>query len=200
MSKGPGTNSESIEEWYAARAAEHMARNARIAATEDKDEATALLSDCPDASPVGDPDDRDEKKEDAENLDSGEEPPANERGPEAYTSLTSPRIADALRNAVVPSDSLWAATMHLTIAMRAAKAKTQDALDIAIATLKKMDVVAVAKAILDWIKAHPWETAAIVIPLVLLACTPAFLGLVGFTAGGIAAGKDICLLRCCESY
>jgi len=95
---------------------------------------------------------------------------------------------------------LWAATMHLTIAMRAAKAKTQDALDIAIATLKKMDVVAVAKAIHDWIKAHPWETAAIVIPLVLLACTPAFLGLVGFTASGIAAGKDICFLRCCESY
>jgi hypothetical protein len=82
-----------------------------------------------------------------------------------------------------------AATVHLTIATRAACMKVGDALEIAIDTLKQIDVAAVAKAVLKWIRAHPWETVAIVIPLVMLVCTPTFLSLAGFTATGVLAGK-----------
>jgi ElaB/YqjD/DUF883 family membrane-anchored ribosome-binding protein len=51
-----------------------------------------------------------------------------------------------------------AATVHLTIAIRAACMKVGDALEIAIDALKQIDVAAVTKAILKWIRAHPWET------------------------------------------
>jgi hypothetical protein len=85
--------------------------------------------------------------------------------------------------------AIGAATVHLTIAIRAPSMKVTDALEIAINALKQIDVDAVARAILEWIEVHPWETAAIVIPLILLACTSAFLGLAGFTASGVLAGK-----------
>ncbi|KAH7400528.1 hypothetical protein DE146DRAFT_677319 [Phaeosphaeria sp. MPI-PUGE-AT-0046c] len=94
-----------------------------------------------------------------------------------------------INNIPIPINALDAATVHLTIAIRSASIKADDALKIAIDTLKNMDLVVVVKAVTQWIKAHPWETAAIVVPLILLACTPAFLGLAGFTAGGITAGS-----------
>lgn len=91
-------------------------------------------------------------------------------------------------NINVSNDALDAATVHITSAICSSTMKAHDALKKAIEKLKNMDVVVIARAVARWIKDHPWETAAIVIPLVLLACTPPFLGLAGFTAGGIAAG------------
>ena len=61
-------------------------------------------------------------------------------------------------------------------------------MDIAIAALKNLEMATLMKAAVEWIRLHPWETAALIIPIVLMACTPAFLGLVGFTASGVAAG------------
>jgi hypothetical protein len=81
------------------------------------------------------------------------------------------------------------ATVHFTIAIRAARMKAEDALKLAVEALKKLDATAIIEAALMWMKTHPWETAAIIIPLVLMAVTPAALGLAGFTAGGIAAGS-----------
>ena len=71
------------------------------------------------------------------------------------------------------------------------KADDKDRLNQAIISLTKLgfDINTLGEAVKAWIKAHPWEFAAIVVPLVMLACTPAVLGAVGFTAGGIAAGK-----------
>jgi len=37
----------------------------------------------------------------------------------------------------------------------------------------------------------PWETAALIVPVLPAACTPAFLRFAEFTAGGIAAGLDL---------
>ncbi len=45
-----------------------------------------------------------------------------------------------------------------------------------------------AKQVQDWIKKNPRTAAAIIIPLVTLALTPLLLHILGFTAGGIAAG------------
>jgi hypothetical protein len=66
--------------------------------------------------------------------------------------------------------------------------KASRALDQAIEALRQIGIIDVAKAATKWMKEHPWETAAILIPLILHACTPAFLSIVGFGAGGIAAG------------
>jgi hypothetical protein len=87
------------------------------------------------------------------------------------------------------SSTMDIATVHFTIAIRAAQMKAEDALKLAVEALKKLDATAIIEAALMWMKTHPWETAAIIIPLVLMAVMPAALGLAGFTAGGIAAGS-----------
>ncbi|KAF7679788.1 hypothetical protein GT037_001439 [Alternaria burnsii] len=96
---------------------------------------------------------------------------------------------DSIRKIPILPGTIDAAVVHLTIAIRAAKLKAEDALNIAIAALKNLEMVTLMKAAVEWIRLHPWETAALVIPVVLMACTPAFLGLVGFTASGVAAGS-----------
>lgn len=63
-----------------------------------------------------------------------------------------------------------------------------DKLRAAIQALKEMGVIDVAQAAMQWVRLHPWETAAIVIPLVLVSCTPVILPALGFTASGVAAG------------
>lgn len=95
---------------------------------------------------------------------------------------------DSIRKIPILPGTIDAAVVHLTIAIRAAKLKAEDALDIAIAALKNLKMATLMKAAVEWIRLHPWETAALIIPIVLMACTPAFLGLVGFTASGVAAG------------
>lgn len=95
---------------------------------------------------------------------------------------------DSMRRIPILPGTIDAAVVHLTIAIRAAKLKAEDALDIAIAALKNLEMATLMKAAVEWIRLHPWETAALIIPIVLMACTTAFLGLVGFTASGIAAG------------
>ncbi|KAI8937286.1 hypothetical protein NX059_006494 [Plenodomus lindquistii] len=53
----------------------------------------------------------------------------------------------------------------------------------------KTSVTGMTRAVRAWVKAHPWQAAAIVITIILIACTPAFLHIAGFTAGGIAAAS-----------
>ena len=42
-----------------------------------------------------------------------------------------------------------------------------------------------------WMKSHSWEIVALIIPVLLTICTPAFVGLAGFIAGGIAVGLSL---------
>ncbi|KAF2133286.1 hypothetical protein P153DRAFT_381724 [Dothidotthia symphoricarpi CBS 119687] len=98
-----------------------------------------------------------------------------------YTARIPGNIANSSRNSYAED--------HFMRAFQAWITKSAEAFDDAIAALRKMNFVEVAKAAGAWVKEHPWETAAIVIPLILLACTPAFLTAAGFTAGGIAAGS-----------
>jgi hypothetical protein len=79
-------------------------------------------------------------------------------------------------------------TVHFTIAIRAVRTKADDALKFPVKAPKKLDVTAVAEPALKRVTLRPGKTAATIMPLVLMACTPAALGFAGFTAGGIAAG------------
>lgn len=54
-----------------------------------------------------------------------------------------------------------------------------------------MGITTILKAAMKWIKSHPWETAALIIPVLPTICTPALLGVAGFTASGIAAGLNL---------
>jgi hypothetical protein len=60
-------------------------------------------------------------------------------------------------------------------------------MEIAIKKLKEIDAVAIAKAAISWMMSHLYKSAAVVIPLILLACIPSVLGAIGITASGIAA-------------
>jgi hypothetical protein len=103
-------------------------------------------------------------------------------------SLRNLPAIDAMRNAPVLPGTIDTAVIHLTIAIRAARMQAEDALGIAIEALKNLGITVMMKAAMVWMKLHPWETAALIVPVLLTACAPAFLGLAGFTAGGIAAG------------
>lgn len=69
--------------------------------------------------------------------------------------------------------------------------QAEDAWGIAIEALKNLGITTIVRAAMEWMKSHPWETAALVVPVIFTACTPAFLGLAGCTAGGVATGLDM---------
>lgn len=106
-------------------------------------------------------------------------------------SLRNVSPIDAMRNAPVLPSNIDIAVIHLTIAIRAARMQAEDALGIAIEALKNLGITVLMKAAMVWIKSHFWETAALIVHMLLTACAPAFLGLAGFTTGGIAAGLDL---------
>jgi uncharacterized membrane protein len=53
--------------------------------------------------------------------------------------------------------------------------------------VKKLGLLGTSKRIGIWMKRHPWKTAAIVVPLVMLAVTAISLLATGFGPGGIVA-------------
>ncbi|KAF2024472.1 hypothetical protein EK21DRAFT_94053 [Setomelanomma holmii] len=192
-SKPDELNSKSIEAWYTAQAAESRAILAPIAAARTKAESTALLHEWRRITTSNSGNGVEE-----EDIDNGDytdaseaehHPQADDGNQRLSTSLSDLRVSENIRNIPASSNAIEAATIHLKIAVRAMMMSAHDALDLAIAALKKIDAFEVMKAALKWMKHHPWETAAIIIPLVILACTPAFLSLAGFTATGVAAGS-----------
>ncbi|RMZ67750.1 Interferon-induced 6-16 [Pyrenophora seminiperda CCB06] len=104
-------------------------------------------------------------------------------------SLRNASPIGVMKNTHVLPGTIDTAVIHLTIAIRAARMQAEDALGTAIVALKNMGITVVMKAAMVWMKSHLWEAAALIVPVLLTACTPAFLGLAGFTAGGIAAGS-----------
>jgi hypothetical protein len=68
--------------------------------------------------------------------------------------------------------------------------QARDKLADAIEQVKKLGLMGVARVVGRWMKEHPWETAAIIVFIVVMASTPAILGAMGFTSAGIAAGTN----------
>ncbi|KZM28362.1 uncharacterized protein EKO05_0005186 [Ascochyta rabiei] len=100
-------------------------------------------------------------------------------------------VSEIIRTANVAPEAQYEASAHLSTALRALNKKEMDTFQHSMGALMKLgvDVKVVGRKTLEWVKAHPWETAAIINPLILLACTPFILGAVGFTSSGIAAGS-----------
>jgi hypothetical protein len=88
---------------------------------------------------------------------------------------TAGNAINALRKCVVDKAAVLAA-------------QARDAVLDAVEKVKKLRWIGTAKAIRDWIKLHPWETALILVPLVALACTAIALSFTGFGPAGIFAG------------
>ncbi|KAI8937285.1 hypothetical protein NX059_006493 [Plenodomus lindquistii] len=176
LSRAENLSAAAIEKMYAARAAAASASSQRVA----KDLHENAFGDNTDSV-------QPKKAPDSNNVDAGNQ--ARNSLDLQHNNFTAiQRTAEALRGAV-PQDLAVSAACYITIAVRAFHDKSAGAFDYAIAQLKKMGIINVAKVIGHWIKAHPWETAALIVPLILVACTPAIFGAVGFGTGGIVAGS-----------
>ncbi|KAJ4339562.1 hypothetical protein N0V95_007752 [Ascochyta clinopodiicola] len=102
-------------------------------------------------------------------------------------------VSEIIRTAGVAPKVQNEAITQLNKALRALNGKEKDTFEHAMGALMKLgsDMKVLARKTLEWVKAHPWDMAAIVILIILAVCTIAVLGGVEFTASGIpAAGKD----------
>ncbi|KAF1934734.1 hypothetical protein EJ02DRAFT_507365 [Clathrospora elynae] len=194
MTKEDGLSTASIQRMYAARAV------AAKRADEHNFSMPSPKSDHPAPRHTDDKDSKDKEYSTAEaderatsdsSSTSPNAPPETERPTRPNTSLASATAAEAIRNAAGTPITIKVAVagIHLANAIRAFGQKASRAFDKAIEALRQIGIIDVAKAATKWTKEHPWETATILVPLILLACTPAFLSIAGFTAGGIAAGS-----------
>lgn len=68
--------------------------------------------------------------------------------------------------------------------------QAKDAVTEAVKKVKELGFIGTVKAIGEWIKLHPWETALIVVPLVALIATAIALSASGFGPAGIVAGRS----------
>lgn len=176
-SKYDVVSSAEIEAWYAARAARASAISQAGQESSEKDNSTTS------EEPTAEKNDEQPPSASPDREDRADNPHTSPREALALQNMT-----DALRDSV-PKNKVLAAVGHITKALRALRRNTIDVFERAVARLRELKIVDRAKIVGAWIKAHPWETAAIVVPLILLACTPAILGAVGFTPGGVAACK-----------
>lgn len=193
MTKEDGLSAASIQRMYAARAV------AAKKAGNHKFRMPSPESDHPAPRHIDEKDSKDKEDSTAEaderatsdsSPTSPNAPPETERPTRPITSLASGTAVKAIRNAAGTPNTIKVAVAgtHLASAIRAFGQNASRAFDKAIEALRQIGIIDVSKAAAKWMKEHPWETAAILVPLILLACTPAFLSIAGFTAGGIAAG------------
>ncbi|KAJ4378099.1 hypothetical protein N0V83_000931 [Neocucurbitaria cava] len=192
--------SVAIESMYAARAA--AARKSAAAAPPTEEPSTGeiqpLKGDGQDRVPNEYDSDVDEmqprtdecKDEYSERRDANVNGSADNSGPSPSERIAHLKV---IRNIPLPISNFPTKAMEFKKAIQVFDEKVKNAVDSAVQKLKQLRVLDMAKATGKWMKEHPWETAATVIPLILLACTPAILGAVGFTAGGIAAGTLLIL-------
>jgi hypothetical protein len=114
------------------------------------------------------------------------------------TAITPKRVGSkVLRNVGTRPDDRGMANLYRDSAPHILKAADKCRIDRAlILTIKSgFDSKRLTEAAMAWIKKHPWEPAAVFVPLAFLACMPSILGTAGFRAGGIAPGKRTCFPR-----
>jgi hypothetical protein len=100
--------------------------------------------------------------------------------------------AEIIRNMRIQPSSADEAAAHVAFALRALRERDGMTFDLAFEALKRhgVNISKLAKAALALIVKNPWETAAIVLPFALAICTPAMLGILGFTGSGILVGTE----------
>ncbi|CAA9966358.1 Ifi-6-16 multi-domain protein [Pyrenophora teres f. maculata] len=130
-------------------------------------------------------DKQDSHKATVEDGSDDEDSESDEDFPEEATDADSSGI-NSTNNSI---RNFWAATRRAAVSKATElAAQAKDAMFNAIKKIKELGFVGTAKAIGNWMKEHPWETAAIV-TMVALACTAIGLAVVGFGASGVAAGS-----------
>ncbi|KAL5117537.1 hypothetical protein ACEQ8H_004567 [Pleosporales sp. CAS-2024a] len=147
------------------------------------------------------PDDTERSATDAAQHDSGEEE-EEEKEEEAdaqdeaikHDSSTNP-LPFMLQGTHAQEDAFQIAHEMLWHNLQRLSTQAQDAVLAAIAQLKHLGISGVAKMLASWMKAHPAETAAILVAIIFLAATPAVLAAMGFTSAGIAAGSAAAALQ-----
>lgn len=108
------------------------------------------------------------------------------------SSLADDASSEIIHSSKVAPDTRIAAAARLDEALHAIRRQDRDAFDKSVGLLMEFGInfMQMTRTAGDWVKAYPWEIATVIVPLITLACTPAVLGAVGFTASGVAAGKS----------
>jgi hypothetical protein len=187
--------SEEIEQWYAACAAKQEAHNRLDKSTKSaKAEASANASAVGDdkAASNGDPNATTTDSNEQNLSDSSDDEERKTSSKASITRAGSPightPPAEIIEKLTDQQGAMSNALMKVTASVAVGGVKMRNAVKDAIEVFKNSLAFDLAKVLGIWIRAHPWETATIIIPLILLACTPAILGAVGFGAGGVIAG------------
>lgn len=75
--------------------------------------------------------------------------PSETRNRQLRGSLRDVRAIESIRKAPILPGTIDAAVVHLTIAIRAAKLQAEDALEIAVAALKNLNITTLMKAAME---------------------------------------------------
>lgn len=103
------------------------------------------------------------------------------------TAHNSPKDNAALGNTTrfINAISTFFAEKATHVAVR-----TRDAVASAIDRVKRLGIAGVSRAVCQWVKQHPWDTALILVPLLALAIVAIALSAIGFGSAGIVAGMS----------
>ncbi|OAG24826.1 hypothetical protein CC77DRAFT_1058011 [Alternaria alternata] len=116
-----------------------------------------------------------------------------EHDPTHYTSDSSEDKSGSNAEPEMPAgDIIW---KHVADKATFLATQAKDAVTEAVNKVRELGFIGTAKAIGEWIKLHPWETALIVVPLVALIATAIALSATGFGPAGIVAGSTAAIIQ-----
>jgi hypothetical protein len=128
-----------------------------------------------------------DSSEDRSSSNAEPEMPAGDNGEDGTTGHTLPRERHSPMRA---NDGIKVIWKHVADKATSLTTQAKDAVTESVKKVKELGFIGTAKAIGEWIKLHPWETALIVVPLVALIATAIALSATGFGPAGIVAGRS----------
>ncbi|CAN9222043.1 unnamed protein product [Alternaria alternata] len=122
-----------------------------------------------------------------------------EHDPTHYTSDSSEDKSGSNAEPEMPAgdtnDGIKVIWKHVADKATFLATQAKDAVTEAVNKVRELGFIGTAKAIGEWIKLHPWETALIVVPLVALIATAIALSATGFGPAGIVAGSTAAIIQ-----
>ncbi|KAH8643105.1 hypothetical protein IG631_00568 [Alternaria alternata] len=128
-----------------------------------------------------------DSSEDKSSSNAEPETPASDNGEDGTTGHALPRER---HSPVRANDGIKVIWKHVADKATSLATQAKYAVTEAVKKVKELGFIGTAKAIGEWIKLHPWETALIVVPLVALIVTAIALSATGFGPAGIVAGRS----------
>ncbi|RYN42034.1 hypothetical protein AA0112_g1811 [Alternaria arborescens] len=133
-----------------------------------------------------------DSSEDRSSSNAEPEMPAGDNGEDGTTGHTLPRERHSPMRA---NDGIKVIWKHVADKVTSLTTQAKDAVTEAVKKVKELGFIGTAMAIGEWIKLHPWETALIVVPLVVLIATTIALSATGFGPAGIVAGSTAAIIQ-----